>query len=59
MPGSDYTVPFDDVIDALQALDENAHDQDSGRIEGSQPRRRERHRDGNPEDGSPDCGNWF
>jgi len=59
MPGSDYAVRFDDVIDALQALDENARDQDSRRIEGSQPRRRDRHRDGNSEDGSPDCGNWF
>jgi len=43
MPGSDYAVRFDDVIDALQALDENARDQDSRRIEGSPPRRRDRH----------------
>ena len=35
MPGSDYAVRFDDVIDALQALDENARDQNSRRIEGS------------------------
>lgn len=59
MPGSDYVVRFDDVIDALQALDESARDQDSRRIEASQPRRRDRHRDGNPENGSTDTGNWF
>ena len=59
MPGSNYVVRFDDVIDALQALDENAANQDSRRIEGSQPRGRDRNRDGNPEEGSTDTGNWF
>ncbi len=59
MPGSDYAVRFDDVIDALQALDENARDQGLRQIDGSPPRRRDRHHNGNPEDGSPDCSNWF
>ena len=59
MPGSNYVVRFDDVIDALQALDENAANQDSRRTEGSQPRGRDRNRDGGPEEGSTDTGNWF
>jgi hypothetical protein len=59
MPGSNYVVPFDEVIDALQALDENATSQDNRETEGSEPRGRDRKRDGNPEEGSTDTGNWF
>ena len=59
MPGSNYVVRFDDVIDALQALDENAANQGIRKIEGSQPRGRDRNRDGSPEEGSTGTGNWF
>ena len=59
MPGSDYVVRFDDVIDALQALDETPAIRTAagskvrsrgvaiGTVTGT--RRRVR----------PDCGNWF
>jgi hypothetical protein len=53
MPGSDCVVRFDDVIDALQALDERATDQGSS---GSQPRR---HHGGNPNEGSTGSGGWL
>ena len=51
LPGSDCVVPFDDVIDALQELDEKSDGVDSGGIEGSQPGHRDRHRGGDQEKG--------
>jgi hypothetical protein len=51
VPGSDCVVPFDDVIDALQELDEKSDGGDSGGIEGSQPGHRDRHRGGDQEKG--------
>jgi hypothetical protein len=53
MPGSDCVARFDDVIDALQALDENATDQGS---RGSQPRR---HHGTNPNEGSTGSSGWL
>jgi hypothetical protein len=55
MPGSDWVVRFDDVIDALQELDEKPDDQDGRGIEGSQ----RGHRGGGPEEGPTGSGNWF
>ena len=59
IPGSDCVVPFDDVIDALQELDEKSDGGDSGGIEGSQPGHRDRHRGGDQEKGPTGSGNWY
>src|SRR5216683_3917509 len=37
IPGFDFVVPFDDVIDALQELDQKADDRDCSGIEESPP----------------------
>jgi hypothetical protein len=59
LPGSDCVVPFDDVIDALQELDEKSDGGDSGGIEGSQPGHRDRHRGGDQEKGPTGSGIWY
>lgn len=58
IPGSDCVVRFDDVIDALQELDEKS-DGDSGGIEGSQPTHRDRNRGGDQEQGPTGSGIWY
>jgi hypothetical protein len=57
IPGSGCVVRFDDVIDALRELD--GKPDDFGGVEGTRRGRRDRHRGGDPEDGSTGSGNWF
>jgi hypothetical protein len=57
IPGSGHVVWFDEVIDALQALDGKADD--TGRIEEPQRRRRGSHHGGDPEGGPTGSGNWY
>jgi hypothetical protein len=54
IPGSDVVVQFDDIIDALEEID----DRDCSGIEESLPGRR-RHRGGGPNEGPTGSGNWF
>jgi hypothetical protein len=57
IPGFDFVVPFDDVIDALQELDQKADDRDCSGIEESPPGGRGH--SGGPDEGPTGSGNWF
>jgi hypothetical protein len=58
IPGSDFVVQFDDVIVALEELDQEADNRDCSGIEDSPPGGRG-HRGGGPEEGPTGSGNWF
>ena len=58
IPGFDFVVQFDDVIDALKELDQEVDDRDCSGIEESPPGRRG-HSGGGPDEGPSGSGNWF